>query len=395
MTSGLLLSRPLATTAHNRNVIDGSVGGSYQDGTNSDTPNAINDPNMQRHSPSIRGNLVTRRRAENRRTPPPRLDLPIRASWLRTRWYTCETFEEALLTLLPSSALSLVNVMAACNLGSIFFHLYATCWWLLKNNISCCADGRVFQLIFTTIVFGPGETMSVSAHIIWVWLMAEITVGIWKLLFRFNTKRRCMIHLRSPERVEEQEELYKFLHSLSFRLHIGFGRTQQILNFIGHMLYFLLAIDNTQLQEKVSLLRLSFMRRTGAIEEEMDDNDIWSGAVLLDVCCTNAVIGCFRVLFSLYVLHYYAYHDQRQRRRAMKAKTGLTKAEINNVLKEVQFSKTACNSDPTCSICLETFHEGETVAVSPCDGKHSFHFSCIKTWLSKRATCPLCQHRLS
>ncbi|CBY15711.1 unnamed protein product [Oikopleura dioica] len=39
-----------------------------------------------------------------------------------------------------------------------------------------------------------------------------------------------------------------------------------------------------------------------------------------------------------------------------------------------------------CSICLD----GLTEAVSlPCD--HSFHASCIRTWLTTKNTCPLCQ----
>lgn len=43
----------------------------------------------------------------------------------------------------------------------------------------------------------------------------------------------------------------------------------------------------------------------------------------------------------------------------------------------------------TCSVCLASFEENDTVASLPCG--HHFHKACIKKWLSEcRTACPLC-----
>lgn len=42
-----------------------------------------------------------------------------------------------------------------------------------------------------------------------------------------------------------------------------------------------------------------------------------------------------------------------------------------------------------CSICLETYREGDTTAALPCS--HSFHAACAKQWLSLRPECPTCR----
>jgi len=50
------------------------------------------------------------------------------------------------------------------------------------------------------------------------------------------------------------------------------------------------------------------------------------------------------------------------------------------------------NSDrgQMCSICLVELSEAERIGDLPC--QHTFHLSCLKMWLSRKNTCPLCQH---
>jgi hypothetical protein len=47
-----------------------------------------------------------------------------------------------------------------------------------------------------------------------------------------------------------------------------------------------------------------------------------------------------------------------------------------------------------CAICLEPVKKGQTVAVMPCEGRHSFHKDCVLEWLKKRNTCPNCRFAL-
>jgi hypothetical protein len=44
--------------------------------------------------------------------------------------------------------------------------------------------------------------------------------------------------------------------------------------------------------------------------------------------------------------------------------------------------------DHTCSICFVDLNDGDRVPLIPC--AHLFHVECLKTWLKRRNTCPLC-----
>eukprot|EP00831_Metopus_contortus_P054538 TRINITY_DN45943_c0_g1_i1.p2 TRINITY_DN45943_c0_g1~~TRINITY_DN45943_c0_g1_i1.p2 ORF type:complete len:125 (-),score=21.02 TRINITY_DN45943_c0_g1_i1:83-457(-) len=43
-----------------------------------------------------------------------------------------------------------------------------------------------------------------------------------------------------------------------------------------------------------------------------------------------------------------------------------------------------------CPICCLEFQDDEYVTPLPCDKRHYFHQHCIKNWLSKNNSCPLC-----
>lgn len=44
-----------------------------------------------------------------------------------------------------------------------------------------------------------------------------------------------------------------------------------------------------------------------------------------------------------------------------------------------------------CPICLCNFDMGEMLISLPCNHKHSFHAACIRQWLQRQNSCPLCQ----
>ena len=43
----------------------------------------------------------------------------------------------------------------------------------------------------------------------------------------------------------------------------------------------------------------------------------------------------------------------------------------------------------TCTICFGALAEGDRVGDLSC--RHTFHAQCLKSWLSRRNVCPLCQ----
>jgi hypothetical protein len=51
----------------------------------------------------------------------------------------------------------------------------------------------------------------------------------------------------------------------------------------------------------------------------------------------------------------------------------------------------AALDDRTCAICCEEMQPNEEVSCMPCDGLHSFHTSCVRTWLSVKPQCPTCR----
>jgi hypothetical protein len=55
------------------------------------------------------------------------------------------------------------------------------------------------------------------------------------------------------------------------------------------------------------------------------------------------------------------------------------------------FSRAEGWEEGTCTVCLSEMVDGEKVRVlTAC--MHSFHATCIETWLRRNANCPVCRH---
>jgi len=83
------------------------------------------------------------------------------------------------------------------------------------------------------------------------------------------------------------------------------------------------------------------------------------------------------------------------------SQVGATDAEINRcpsrtlsagdeLLRPKRSQESGREETQTCSVCLETYREGETVRTIPCF--HTFHAKCIDPWLAEKAECPICKH---
>ncbi|KAJ1435276.1 hypothetical protein B484DRAFT_319053, partial [Ochromonadaceae sp. CCMP2298] len=69
---------------------------------------------------------------------------------------------------------------------------------------------------------------------------------------------------------------------------------------------------------------------------------------------------------------------------------GLSKFDLDN-LPSFVFSCCEDVNNADCCICLGNFELGEMLTSLPCDKKHSFHGGCIRQWLERQNSCPLCQ----
>ncbi|XP_051144198.1 RING-H2 finger protein ATL67-like [Andrographis paniculata] len=65
---------------------------------------------------------------------------------------------------------------------------------------------------------------------------------------------------------------------------------------------------------------------------------------------------------------------------------------VVDAIPTIKFNREAfsCMEDIQCAICLSEYEEKEVVRIMPKCG-HSFHLSCIDTWLRKQSTCPVCR----
>ncbi len=77
--------------------------------------------------------------------------------------------------------------------------------------------------------------------------------------------------------------------------------------------------------------------------------------------------------------------------------TGSKPATSKSVLRELEVyfydpEKSEKPSDDSCPICQEEYERGDSVLKLPC--AHAMHQSCLKSWLTKNNSCPLCRHEL-
>ena len=69
---------------------------------------------------------------------------------------------------------------------------------------------------------------------------------------------------------------------------------------------------------------------------------------------------------------------------------------FRNELEEKNVTNEMIDKKNECSICLDSFKENEKYIQLPCpEQNHCFHSNCIKEWLSRNNTCPLCRTEFS
>lgn len=72
---------------------------------------------------------------------------------------------------------------------------------------------------------------------------------------------------------------------------------------------------------------------------------------------------------------------------------GLSDDELKTLNTKKFTGKTKFNVEgPQCQVCLTAYKNGEMLVNLPC--KHEYHDKCIKEWLKRNASCPICRHDL-
>ena len=76
--------------------------------------------------------------------------------------------------------------------------------------------------------------------------------------------------------------------------------------------------------------------------------------------------------------------EERERQRVAQ--------ELYNLLVSIPTRFYAGSEDGSeCAICLTGFVDGQKVKSLPCQGRHTFHSSCLRGWFKQKADCPVCR----
>lgn len=125
--------------------------------------------------------------------------------------------------------------------------------------------------------------------------------------------------------------------------------------------------------------------RTCTDETQGDDSTFWVIGILivlgfvtlLKCCAVSTVMVCFAPLII----------------RTYRTEYGLAQPSSHGILKKLAAYKfNSRNTECTeCIICMEDYRTSDSITPMPCNSKHVFHSKCIKKWLKKNNSCPLCK----
>lgn len=111
--------------------------------------------------------------------------------------------------------------------------------------------------------------------------------------------------------------------------------------------------------------------------------------MLIRVC--SSIILSLSIRLAMAILFSFSTYDPAVLAEARRR--GLSKWDLE-VLPAFVFSKAEEVNNRDCPICLCQFEMGEMLISLPCDNRHSFHGACIRQWLHRQNSCPLCQRHV-
>jgi hypothetical protein len=292
------------------------------------------------------------------------------------------TFNDILKSMHPTSAAAFLRAMSICGFGNMIFLAHTAGWWysematVVPNYAPSMAEVR--DIVSLKEV--PGVDVLVMVR--WLWLIAVIAMNLLKLPFRIHTLHCVGRVFNAPDRATSKAILDSVVDSWMFRVHQNMGRLVQYMIFLGFMVYFF---------DEVVVGR-GGDGGYGDGDEKLRDLSI---KAVLDACCANLLVAIMRSLLAIGVLYTNEVRQQRRQNRQQvnRQRRGLLEREMDALQREtftVGAEAQVRESRPICSICLDRFETGDRLWVLPCDSRHRFHGDCIKGWLARNASCPLC-----
>lgn len=240
----------------------------------------------------------------------------------------------------PFASGSYLRGMLSAGFCSMTFNVYNIMSWPDVANET--TYGRIFEVALYTIV------------------VLQLTLNLVQLPFRLTINSLCW----DSSRVVEVDEAINFIRTMLHSDAWIYNRT------LGLVLDFLAL---------AMLLLCELYLWTTASDDALRSQ-------VVSLCATSLLTLLIRVLVATFFG--LSMHDPEVLSNARRR--GLSKWDLD-VLPSFVYSSCEDVNNADCCICLGCFELGEMLTCLPCDKKHSFHAGCIRSWLERQNSCPLCQ----
>jgi len=105
----------------------------------------------------------------------------------------------------------------------------------------------------------------------------------------------------------------------------------------------------------------------------------------------NPFAGFFNNFFSFAPAYDEAYIEEFLRNDPNNHGPAPASEEAINKLEQVQYNAEGAEIK-CCPVCQEDYNQGENLVRLPC--KHEYHGDCVKPWLNKHNSCPMCRQQI-
>jgi len=253
----------------------------------------------------------------------------------------------------PFASGAYLRGILATGFSSLFFNTYCIMLWPSnENELLLLGDIAVDN---TSYYSRKALVMS-----LYIWLLLQFVLNMVQLPVRLNIHYRCWESSRAIEVDGAVNALRSMVQCDSWVFNRAIGRIQDIMAVLT-VIFAEIYLLSSNSQDKLRSLVIS-------------------------ICATNVLTFIVRLVvvtaFTVSMHDPQVLSDARRR--------GLSRWDTET-LPTFVYSKIDDVNNCDCSICLGKFDMGEMLISLPCDRKHSFHALCIRQWLQRQNSCPLCQ----
>lgn len=235
------------------------------------------------------------------------------------------------------------------------------------------------------LFYTDGEAPDPAVHLLWTWLCVNCVLQLLQLLPRVHIHYLCFESSRSYDIEEALALVRTVLRSDSWLVNrlLSYAQVLSSLLFLVWVERFLW-LTHSEGDSGRSHVARSIPE--SEVKTQMDSPATALREVVVGMAATCVLELLMRVVVAAaFAISMHDPHVLTEARRQ-----GLTRLDLA-VLPTFVYGREDEVTTLDCSICLGAFCIGEMLISLPCDKRHSFHATCIRTWLRQQNSCPLCQ----